>query len=210
MTTGEFIKMLQEEDPSGTAQLRMSGGIPKHVELKAGYWDGPYSYFDKDGNWVYSIKDSKVDVYCEDIFDFVSRFVDTYEPKSWEEVKAKFKFELGGYAVESQRNERAEGILKQAKEAYDDLVAMEKGFKDRYEELAVERANKGWLWYQDMEVDNKELKPNLHHFYTWLIYDENGELQGSNVANTEAVSKSGLFEKKVSNLVHGFYEWKLK
>jgi hypothetical protein len=63
-----------------------------------------------------------------------------------------------------------------------------------------------------MEVDNQELKPNYHHYYTWLIYDENGVLQqhGSNVATTAPVSKSGKFERKVSEIVHGYYEWTLK
>lgn len=50
MTTSEFIKMLQDADPSGEAHIRMSGGVPKYAELKEGYWDGPYSYIDSDGN----------------------------------------------------------------------------------------------------------------------------------------------------------------
>jgi len=212
MTTGEFIKLLQKEDPDGTAHLRMSGGIPKYVVHKEGYYDGPYSYFDKEGNWVYSIQGSKVDVYCEDIEDFVSNKLDTYQIPTWESIKEKFKFELGGYSVESQRNERAEGILKQAKEAYDDMLAVYEGFQDRYEKIAVERANAGWKFYQDMEVDNPDLHPNLHHYYTWLIYDENGKFkgEGSCVADTQAVYKSGLFERKASELVHGYYEWTLK
>jgi hypothetical protein len=212
MTTGEFIKLLQKEDPDGTAHLRMSGGIPKYVVHKEGYYDGPYSYFDKEGNWVYSIQGSKVDVYCEDIEGFVSNKLDTYQIPTWESIKEKFKFELGGYSVESQRNERAEGILKQAKEAYDDMLAVYEGFQDRYEKIAVERANAGWKFYQDMEVDNPDIHPNLHHYYTWLIYDENGKFkgEGSCVADTQAVYKSGLFERKASELVHGYYEWTLK
>ena len=154
----------------------MSGGIPKHVEHKPGYWDGPYSYFDEAGNWVYSIEGSKVDVYCEDIEDFVGNKVNAFRIPKWEEIKSKFKFELGGYGVEAQRNERAENILKQAKAAYDEFVEIEEHFQKEYEEKAVERAKTGWQFYQDMEVDNPDLKPNLHHFYTWLIYDETGKL----------------------------------
>ena len=212
MTTGEFIKLLQEEDPSGTAHLRMSGGIPKHVELKAGYWDGPYSYFDEEGNWVYSIKDNKVDVYCEDIDDFVANKINAYRIPAWEDIKSKFRFELGGYAVEGQRNERAENVLKKAKETYDEIVEIEERFQAEYEAKAIERAKSGWQFYQDMEVDNIDLKPNFHHFYTWLIYDENGKLQehGSNVATTAPVSKSGKFKRKISEIVHGYYEWTLK
>jgi len=59
MTTGEFIKMLQEEDPSGKAHLRMDGGIPWFEECKAGYYDGPYSYIDENKNFVYKKKDGR-------------------------------------------------------------------------------------------------------------------------------------------------------
>jgi len=59
MKTSEFIKMLQEADPSGEAHIRMEGGIPRFAELKEGYWDGPYSYLDEEGNWVYSTEGNK-------------------------------------------------------------------------------------------------------------------------------------------------------
>ena len=48
MTTSQFIKMLQEADPSGEAHIRMDGGIPLFAELKPGYWDGPYEYIDEE------------------------------------------------------------------------------------------------------------------------------------------------------------------
>jgi hypothetical protein len=58
MTTKEFIKILQDADPSGEAHIRMEGGIPMYAELKAGYWDGPYAYIE-DGKYVYSAEGSK-------------------------------------------------------------------------------------------------------------------------------------------------------
>ena len=77
---------------------------------------GENLFIDEEGNWVYSIKDNKVDVYCEDIDDFVANKINAYRIPAWEDIKSKFRFELGGYAVEGQRNERAENVLKKAKE----------------------------------------------------------------------------------------------
>ena len=73
MTTKELIEMLQKADPTGNAHIRMEGGIPWFAELKEGYWDGPYSYLDEDGNWVYTTKGDKVDLHMIDVYDFVVR-----------------------------------------------------------------------------------------------------------------------------------------
>jgi hypothetical protein len=128
MTTSEFIKMLQEADPSGQAHIRMEGGIPIFAELKEGYWDGPYSYIDADGNYVYSSAGMKVDIHCRDIDGFVDYHFDLFEENNWENIKKMFKFELGGYAIASQRNERAERIINHAKEAWDRYYEMHKRF----------------------------------------------------------------------------------
>jgi len=209
MTTAEFIKILQKEDPSGTAHIRMSGGIPMGAELKAGYWDGPYSYIDEDGNWVYTTSGQKVDIWCTEIYDFVSEKIDTYRRPSWDEIKSKFKFELG-YSIPEHRAERANSILKQAKEAYDESIEMYDRFKAEGEKRALEKSVKGWRWFQNKEVDNPDLKPNLHHYYTWIVLDENGKDQGSNPHNVEAVYKSGMFQRFDNGEKPGYYEWIIK
>lgn len=206
MKTSEFIKMLQEADPSGEAHVRMSGGVPKFAELKAGYWDGPYSYIDEDGNWTYSTEGNKVDIHCIDIDDFVDRQIGSYRIPEWEEVASKFKFNLG-YSIESQRKEREDGILKSAKEAYDDLVEMYRRFESEGEDRALENSDKGWAWFQNKLVDDATLKPNMHHYYTWMVYDENGEKQSSNPHNVESVYKSGLFERHDNGVKEGYYQW---
>src|SRR6478736_6177195 len=104
MTTAEFIKILQVADPKGTAHIRMEGGIPLFAELKEGYWDGPYSYMDEEGNYVYSTRGSKVDIHCMDIWSFVERNF-THGITTFDDIEKKFKFELG-YSIESQRKER--------------------------------------------------------------------------------------------------------
>lgn len=207
MTTAELIKILQEADPSGEAHIRMDGGIPKYAVLKEGYWDGPYSYLDENDNWVYSTKNNKVDLYCEDIEDFVSESMDTYDIPDWEEIKSKFKFELSCYANDSQRIEKEESFLKRVKVHYDSSASMYNKFRKEGDKRAIERSNKGWTWFQNKLVDDKSLKQNLHHYYTWKIYDENGKEQGSTPHNVQSVYKSGLFERKDNNVKKGYYQW---
>ncbi len=206
MKTSEFIKMLQEADPSGEAHIRMDGGIPTFAELKPGYWDGPYSYLDKEGNWVYSTEGNKVDIHFMDRYDFVYDMVSTYDIPTWEEVASKFKFNLG-YSIESQRKEREENSLSSAKEAYADAVESNMNFQIEGKKRAIENAEKGWKWFQNKLVDDPTLKPNIHHYYTWKVYDENGKDQGSNLHNVEAVYRSGLFERLDNGVMEGHYQW---
>jgi len=206
MTTKEFIKMLQDADPSGNAHVRMSGGIPIWAEHKEGYWDGPYSYIDEDGKWVYSTKGSKVDICTYEIDDFVFEKVSTHNIPTWEDVASKFKFELS-YSNKEQRDEKEIHILEEAREAYDSAVAMHKKFENDGIARAIERSNKGWKWFQNKLVDDKTIKPNLHHFYTWFVLDENGKEEWSNLHNVEAVYKSGLFERLDNSIKPGYYQW---
>jgi hypothetical protein len=108
--------MLQKADPSGTAHIRMEGGIPLCAELKPGYWDGSYSYIDDDGNYVTSTRNDKIDIHCLSIHDFI----EMHEKLTWDEVKKKFKFDLN-YS-EWQNKEREEVILTKARLAYDEWV----------------------------------------------------------------------------------------
>lgn len=211
MTTSEFIEMLKAEDPSGNSHLRFPEGIPIFVEKKEGYWDGPYSYLDEDNNWVYTTAGNKVDVYMLDIYDFVEKQIDTFNIPEWETVKEKFKFDLG-YSIESQRKEREDRILSEAKKAYDEIRSFEENTRKRMIDTALERAAKGWRWFQDMRVDeDTPSKINMHHYYTWKVFHEKGKTErGSNLDQTEAVYRSGLFEKSISEEFLGYYEWKLR
>lgn len=195
--------MLQEADPSGEAHIRMEGGIPRFAELKPGYWDGPYSYLDEDGNWVYSSEGNKVDIHCFDRYDYVSDIFTTYNIPTWEEVRSKFKFSLNY----SDNSEREENSLSEAKEAFEHSTEMYQRFRREGEELALSRSEKGWTWFQNKLVDDPTIKPNTHHYYTWTVMDENGKDQGSNLHNVEAVYKSGLFERHDNGVKEGYYQW---
>lgn len=204
MTTSEFIKILQAEDPTGEAHIRMEGGIPYAAIAKEGYWDGPYSYIDKDGNYVYTTKGYKVDIYCTDIYDFVEE--NTRRGKTtWEDIESKFKFELG-YANSSQKNEREVTVLKKAKDAYDSIIEMEVKMYNEALNKMKENAEKGWTWFQNKKIDiDKSMT-----FYGWKIFDENGKDQGSNVWMTESTQESGLWERIDNNKIDGYYEWVFK
>ena len=203
MTTKEFIKMLQESDPEGTAHIRMSGGIPIYVERKPGYWDGSYDYFDDDGNWVTSTKGVKVDIYTKDIDDFIFDEVDC--DVSFEEIKSKIKFDMDNMLNLDYKESKIKSFLDEVEKSYNNALSIyNKVFKDGLNNM-VKNAKVGWRWFQDKRVDSDE--PGLHYYYTWKIYNESGELQGSNVHMTESVMKSGLWEKCDNNVEEGYYEW---
>jgi hypothetical protein len=207
MKTKDFIKMLQEADPSGEAYIRMEGGIPFTAELKEGYWDGPFSYIDEEGNYVYSTNGLKVDVHCYSKWDFVEKWSKSYDPKNnkeeeWEFVKSKFKFDLG-YV---RNNEKIESFLESAREAFDEYYGIEESLYNRALVEMVGNAFEGWTWFQNKDVDLNQV-PNMHVYYTWKILDQNGKEMGSNVHQTQCVQISGYWEKTDNNVMPGYYQW---
>ena len=210
MTTGEFIKMLQKEDPSGNAHIRMDGGFPWCAVSKEGYWDGPYAYLDENDEYHYSIEGTKVDIYCMGVDEFVEQQFRLHDPDNWEKIKQKFHFHLDGYSNEISRRERMEGILKTAKDAWDGMYEIyQESFERSLAEMTA-NAKKGWRWFQDKKVELNE-RPNMYVYYHWLIYDENGKEQGgSNVHMTQPVLYSGQWEKIESEEKNGYFEWKFK
>jgi len=206
MKTKEFIKLLQEEDPSGEGYLRFGGSPIFFVASKPGYWDGPYNYLEKgeDGKftWVESTEGYKVDVYTMDLFDFAERF-----QGNWEEMEKHIRVEY----TYLDDDERKNSFLKLAKKECIEYKEM----KDRFFQASLvemtENAKKGWKWYQNKKVDKpKKGKPNLHKYYTWKVYDENGKEQGSNIHHTECVMKSGDWERVNNKKKRGYYEWVYK
>jgi len=97
MTTKEFIKMLQDADPTGESHVRMYGGVPIGAARIPGYYDGNYAYIDEDNNYVSTMKGDKVDIYYTDSLDIISNNYDDDKTKeeNWEIIKSKFIFDLG-------------------------------------------------------------------------------------------------------------------
>lgn len=205
MTTKEFIKMLQDADPTGEGHIRMEGGIPYAAIEKEGYWDGPYSYIDKDGNYVYTTKGYKVDIYCTDVYDFVEENFSRGKTK-WEDIEPKFKFELGSNKIPHVA-EKEDRILKKARDAYDSISEVEERLYDKALTEMKENSEKGWTWFQNKKIDTER---GMHVYYTWKIYDESGKEKGSNIWMTECVQDSGLWERVDNNKVDGYYVWIFK
>lgn len=122
MKTKDFIKMLQEEDPTGEGYVRVDGGAIMYCEAKEGYWDGAYTYWDKDTRtWHSSTQGYKIDVITV-----------TWEDIVWElngdmeKIRARLKPDYTGY-VEGKKYEenfwkKVEEEAVQAKECYDKLT----------------------------------------------------------------------------------------
>lgn len=211
MKVKDFIKMLQDADPTGEMHIRMPDGIPFAAEPKPGYWDGAYNYIDEEGNWVHTTENGKVDIHCMDVYEFVDQMfgIRTYNLPTWEEVSAKFIFNLGNIN-ESQKEGRKKRILNNAREIFDELTETRMEWKSDGIERARAQAKIGWTWFQNKLVDDHSIIPNIHVYYTWKIFDENGEDEGSHVHNVEPILYSGLFEKLDNNVMPGYYQWKLK
>lgn len=118
MKTKDFIKMLQDADPSGELHVRMQGGIPQFAIRQPGYWDGNYRYIDEEGNWVESEEGDKIDIFCQDIDDYVER--EFSKDITLEEMKKKFKFKLLG--GDERNRDKKERIMKKVEESYNDMV----------------------------------------------------------------------------------------
>jgi len=127
MRTKDFIKMLQKEDPSGNARLRIDGKTPQYIEHKPGYWDGAYTYME-NGKYVYSTKDSKLDISLVGIDEFIE--FNYKEGETWDEFKHKITFEFDGYGEDTIK-EKKERILKHAKKEFDEWIEIDNEIKNK-------------------------------------------------------------------------------
>lgn len=207
MTTSEFIKMLQQEDPSGNAHLRFYDGTPWVVELKAGYWDGPFSYLDEQENYVTSTRGHKLDITCMSLETFVECNFRLHDENNWEKVKSKLKFDFDGYNLDSVKQKEQEKI-DLAKKYWDENFEMQKKmFDDSLQEM-IFNAGKGWRWFQNKLVEDED-KGHNYFYYNWIVVDEKGKENSSNKHMTEPVIFSGLWERFDSTEKPDYFEWKL-
>ena len=107
MKTKDFIKMLQDADPTGECHIRLGDGIPWFAERKEGYWDGPYQYMDEDGNLVISTKGDKVDIHAVDYEEFIWNNDGDY---------SKIKFDLSYVENDKHINDYIERFKKISEE----------------------------------------------------------------------------------------------
>src|SRR3972149_1193684 len=191
MTTAEFIKMLQEADPDGTAHVRMEGGVPYYAEHKAGYYDGPYEYIDENDRFVLTNLGDKVDIYCKNPADILwdghwTPWGDPYDV-AWEKLKAKFVVDFGAYANEEQRNERVDSFFKSRKEEFDSMIASQGPSWEEHLDDVIKRYRAGWRFYQCKDE-------GAWKYYDWKIITPLGINDGgANLATSCPILESGRF-----------------
>lgn len=204
MKTSEFIKLLQDADPSGETHIRLDGGIPYYVEPKPGYYDGPYSYLDDDGNWVYTTQGDKIDIYCyepEDIAEKVLYQWNEYTEGTddlWDKVKAKFKFRLT-YAIEEHRKEREDAFLKPVKQFLDDMIPFHKKQADYWYKETTKAVEDGYRFFKKYKGDK---------FSNWIEIKD-GEPSGVCFGRIGVINKHPNFIKGEEYSVEEIIPYKL-
>jgi len=141
MKTKEFIKMLQEEDPTGEGYIRVNGGAIISCESKPGYWDGMYSYFDKKNNtWHTTAKGYKIDINTLSWKDIVWE-----EDGDMKEIRKILKPDFSSY-VKGEEDEKNfwNKVDKEAKIAKKSSQKLSKEMLEN----CLKRFNNGWIFYK--------------------------------------------------------------
>lgn len=191
MTTKDFIKMLQEADPEGTAHIRLRDGVPYHAERKPGYYDGPYSYINEEGKYVTTASGSKVDIYCKDPSSYVwndemdwNEFQEDPET-AWMRLKSLFLFDFNTYVVQAQRQERIDSFYSSLREIFDEYVSYTVETNKKYLNEMISKYKDGWRFFQKKDAEMK--------FYDWKMMDEDGKIHGASWSMTGPILLSGRF-----------------
>lgn len=192
MKTKDFIKMLQEADPSGEAYVRIDGGAPAYAWLKEGYWDGPYAYLDEDGTYVKSTAGMKVDIYTRTPEDIV-----------WdnrgdiEKIKKKIRIDYT-YLNDDREKQFWEYIEEEAKTARE----WDEQSKERFwNEHVKPTMDEGYIIIQDKD------DPIGHYHVTKYFNPVTGEKESMMQGECHVILKSGKFEPIEKE---EYIEWVLK
>ena len=168
MKTKDFIKLLQQEDPSGEAYLRLEGGAVDHVICKPGYYDGPYTYLDGD-IMVTSTAGTKVDVYCQ----------------TWEDVV----YNADGNMEQIRKNIRMEKddpeFWKRVETLSKEVRAEAKRCLEEYTCKIFQRLKDGWRIFQDSGKPVGQCNA--------MICERNGQNDRLCQGECDAVLHSGFF-----------------
>lgn len=188
MTTKELIELLQEADPDGTSHIRLTGGIPRYILFKDN--DEPYHYIDENGNFITKSSGTKVDIYCDDVFEFVLNKHTTLD--SLDEIKNTFIFD------DDVDIEYKNLIIREVEDSYRIIDTNIKQLYDESLSQMRERAYNGWEWYE-------KITENLDGRSKWIVVDENGI---KNLPTyTEIITKSEEWVETYNNKIEGYKEW---
>lgn len=201
MKTKDFIKMLQDADPTGEAHIRFSDGNPLFAELKEGYWDGAYHYKDDENNYVLSTLNDKIDIYFEDTYDFIESIIEEnwkgtvpYETL-WEIVKSKFRFEL----TYVHKQDKIDEFLKKRREEFDECINIHTQINKNNLNRVIELFNNGCKVFRKREIKN------LFDSSNWKF---SNNIIDANTGTIDAIVNSGRF--KEFDYDDEYIEYKLK
>lgn len=192
MKTKDFIKMLQEADPSGEAYVRIDGGAPAYAWLKEGYWDGPYAYLDENGVYVKSTAGMKVDIYTRTPEDIIW---DCHG--DMDEIRKRIRIEYT-YLNDDRQKEFWKYVEEEAKTAKE---WDEKSKVEFFEKHVKPTMDSGYIIIQDKD------DPIGHYHVTKYFNPITGEKESMMQGECHVVLKSGKFE---SIEKEEYIQWVLK
>jgi len=202
MKTKDFIKMLQEEDPTGEGYIRLpGGGAPWFAESKAGYWDGSYQYLEKlnpdeKSNYknlilVTSTEGYKIDIYSYD-----------YDTLIWDlkgdvdEIKKRIKLKF----TYLNNKEREDSTWKYIEEEAKHAREYDNNFLEIWYKEVVEQ-----FYYDDSCEIRQPLDKPIGSYHCMKAYIEGQMPESLNQGQCDILIRSGKFypEKKEE-----YYVWK--
>ena len=178
MKTKDFIKMLQEEDPSGEGYIRVQGGAVVWVEAKEGYWDGSYQYYDPQTRKLHTTTEGyKVDVMTIDENDIVWD-----EEGNMEKIRERLVPNFESYSDPTQRKEKYDNYWMKIE---DEAIEAKKGHEEIMKwclDGVLEKYKEGWVCRISKDAENP---------YKMKEYKE----RGYTVSKFQFQWKKGLFKK---------------
>lgn len=183
MTTKELIIKLQKKDPSGELHVRVCGGIPSFIEVKEGYWDGPYMY-KEDDKMILSVEGHKVDLQVEDMQDFI-----------WSNKGDLSKIEFRGF----DKQESIDRYIKSFEKTSNEYKAFHTQSLVDFTYRLIEKLTKG---YRIIEYKNK---------VNWappFSLTKDGKEEHMCFGERNAIIETGLFEISSEDVL--FKYWRLK
>ena len=121
MKTKDFIELLKKEDPTGEGYIRVEGGAIIGVDVKAGYWDGKYNWYDPKTRVLHiSSQNYKVDVLTLDVDDIIWN-----EEGDMDKIRQRLKPDFDNYVnSDGQYKEFWNNVEKEALSAKKSIKAI--------------------------------------------------------------------------------------
>lgn len=206
MTTKELIELLQKTDPEGTHHVRIrGGGCPVDAIVFPGYYDGSYSYYDEENNFVVTSSGVKVDIFCTD-----------WQTVLWDRDGdySKIKIDMSAYTYKEK--ETGEWMDKLKKES-EYVISWLKEFHEKiFNEKILPKFKEGWLAYDDKyKLDNGRIIP----FPKWIREEEGGEETDLMICGAQYIFRHYKDDKHKNDIFYQVFEefekggvryWKLK